>query len=205
MEITNFNCLSVGVGGQGVIRATSILAHAAMLDNLTVRTAETHGMAQRGGSVSGYLRFGSSVEGPLIPIGGADIIMSFELIEILRNIRYANKDTYILVNTTKIQPLSIYQNRNLKYPSLEEIRKNLENVTKHVLFINASKLAKEAGTVKAANVVMMGVIAGSGKLPLSIDHLKEAIMKFVPPKAREINEKAFELGMKKGAELKEDK
>ena len=87
MIINKFNILSVGVGGQGVIRITQILASAALKGNHHVRTAETHGMAQRGGSVSGYLRFGQHVEGPLIPSGQANIIMAFEPLEAVRNIK----------------------------------------------------------------------------------------------------------------------
>lgn len=96
-----YNLLTVGVGGQGVISASNILAWAALRDNYKVRTAETHGMAQRGGSVSAYLRFGDMVEGPLIPKGSVSAILSFELVESLRNVSYANEETRFVVSTTK--------------------------------------------------------------------------------------------------------
>ncbi len=203
MEINQFNCLSIGVGGQGVISATQILANAALLDKYSVRTAETHGMAQRGGSVTGYLRFGEEVMGPLIPKGGANIIMSFEPIEAVRAIPYANSDTVMYVNIKPIIPLSVYQNKKITYPSFEEIRTNLEKVTKNVMFVDAVELAIKAGSVKTANVIMLGLMKGSGALPISRESLEEAIMNGVPAKAIEINKVAFELGMAKGKELKE--
>ena len=96
-----YNLLTVGVGGQGVISASNIIAWAALKDNYKVRTAETNGMAQRGGSVSSYLRFGEKVEGPLIPKGSVSGILSFELIEALRNVSFANPETRFIVSTNK--------------------------------------------------------------------------------------------------------
>lgn len=203
MTLNSFNVLNVGVGGQGVISATMILAHAAMLENYNVRTAETHGMAQRGGSVTGYLRFGTEVQGSLIPQGGAQLIMSLEPIEAFRNRHYANKNTIFFINQNKITPLSIYQNRKLKYPTTEEIKAELAQITKNVYFINANQLAVQAGNVKAVNVVMIGFLMGSGKLPLDLDKIKLAILKYVPAKARKVNEHAFDLGYQEGQKIME--
>jgi indolepyruvate ferredoxin oxidoreductase, beta subunit len=203
MSVKSFNIVNVGVGGQGVISATQILAHAAMLDDNNVRTAETHGMAQRGGSVSGYLRFGKEVQGPLISFGEADMIMSLEPSEALRNRLYANANTITFINRNHIMPLSIYQNRKLTYPKLEEIEQDLKKITKHVLFIDANKLAADAGNVKAVNVVMIGFMFGSGQLPINEDHIQAAIMKYVPPKAKEVNKLAFQLGFEEGQKIKE--
>ena len=199
-----FQAVIVGVGGQGVISATQMLAHAAMLENYNVRTAETHGMAQRGGSVTGYLRFGSQVEGSLVPKGGANVIMSFEPSEALRNRLYANSNTYVFINKNKITPLSVYQNRKITYPEIEEIEADLKKITSHVHFIDANQIALEAGNVKAINVVMIGFIYGLGKVPLKADNLMKAILRYVPPKALEVNKNAFELGMKYGQKLMEE-
>lgn len=160
-------------------------------------------MAQRGGSVTGYLRFGSEVMGPLIPKGGANIIMSFEPSEAIRAIPYANADTIMFVNIKPIIPLSVYQNKKIVYPSFEEMQTNLKKVTQKVLFIDAAELAIKAGSIKAANVIMLGVMLGSGALPLSRENLEKAIMDGVPAKALDINKKAFDLGIAKGEELKE--
>lgn len=203
MTLNSFNVLNVGVGGQGVISATMILAHAAMLEEYYVRTAETHGMAQRGGSVTGYLRFGTEVQGSLIPQASAQLIMSLEPIEAFRNRHYAYSETIFFINQNKITPLSIYQDRKLKYPTIDEIKTELNRITPYVFFINANELAIQAGNVKAENVVMIGFLMGSGRLPLSLDHIKEAIMKYVPAKARAINEKAFDLGFQAGLKIME--
>ncbi|MHA1821980.1 MAG: 2-oxoacid:acceptor oxidoreductase family protein [Promethearchaeota archaeon] len=109
-----YNLLTVGVGGQGVISASNILAWAALKDNYKVRTAETHGMAQRGGSVSSYLRFGDLVEGPLIPKGSVSAILSFELVEALRNTNYANSETRFVVSTNKQISPAVLVSRRVK-------------------------------------------------------------------------------------------
>lgn len=194
MDIDKFNCFTIGVGGQGVIRATHILADAALAEENHVRTAETHGMAQRGGSVSGYLRFGKAVYGPLIPKSGAEIIISLEPSEALRSTQYAGKNTYYFINTTPIIPLSIYQDRKLSYPSLDAIKTELQKITPNLFFIDATKLAEEAGNIKTMNVVLLGLVVGSGKLPIDRKTVENSIFKFVPKKAMEVNRKAFELG-----------
>ena len=111
MEIKSYNLLNVGVGGQGVIRSVQILSLAALLEGHKVRTAETHGMAQRGGSVASYLRFGSSVEGPLIPRGMTDLVMSFEASEAVRSFNYAGPDTLFFINNHLIIPPTIHHIR----------------------------------------------------------------------------------------------
>ncbi|MHA1673416.1 MAG: indolepyruvate oxidoreductase subunit beta [Promethearchaeota archaeon] len=203
MEIDRFNTFIIGVGGQGVIRAAHILADAALAEDHHVRTAETHGMAQRGGSVSGFVSYGKEVHGPLIPKQGAKIIISLEPIEALRSVQYANKNTYYFIDTTKIVPLSIYQNRKLKYPEIEEIRAELLKITPHVHFIDATNLAEQAGNIKTMNVVLLGLVMGSGKLPLLRETLENSIKKFVPAKALEVNRQAFELGFQQGAKTEE--
>lgn len=201
MNINQYNILSVGVGGQGVIKITQFLASAALIDNYHVRTAETHGMAQRGGSVSGYLRFGELVNGPLIPAGFADFIVALEPLEAVRNIKYAGKNSIILLNTKHILPLSIYQSKKIVYPEFDEIMENLKKITKNVFFIKATDLAEKAGNVKTSNVVMLGVMLGTGNLPLSKENLEKSILKNIPAKAKEVNEIAFKLGIEEGQKI----
>ena len=204
MNIDQFNILSVGVGGQGVIRVTQILASAALLDNYHVRTAETHGMAQRGGSVSGYLRFGELVDGPLIPAGLADIIMALEPLEAVRNIKYAGKKSIIFLNDKSILPLSIYQSKKIVYPEFDGILANLKKITKNVFFIKATDLAEKAGNAKTSNVIMLGVLFGTGILPLSEENLEKSILKYVPAKAKDVNKIAFELGIEEGQKIRSE-
>lgn len=193
----------IGVGGQGVIRATHILADAAMNEGHPVRTAETHGMAQRGGSVSGYLRFGKDVHGPLIPKTSANIIVALEPSEALRSVTYANENTYYFINSAPILPLSIYQDRKIKYPSLDSVKQELKKITQHVYIIDAIKLAQQAGTEKAMNVVMLGFAAGSGVIPLKRESIEGSIEKFVPVKALTVNKTAFQLGFEQGGKINE--
>jgi indolepyruvate ferredoxin oxidoreductase beta subunit len=105
MNNKNYNLLNVGVGGQGVIRTIQIIAWAALKSNYEVRATETHGMAQRGGSVTSFIRFGTKVEGPLIPRGHADVILAFEASEALRNRDYAGPNTLFLIKWAIITPL----------------------------------------------------------------------------------------------------
>ena len=200
MEIKNFNLLNVGVGGQGVIRAIQILSHAALLEGYKVRTAETHGMAQRGGSVASYFRFGSEVEGPLIPRGLSDVIMAFEASEAVRNFNYAGPNTFFFINKELIIPPMIHQ-LGMEYPTIEEIQTFLKTVSLNIFFINANELASQAGNLRTMNVVMLGVLSGSGQIPFNKETLLRAIMKFVPKKAQEVNKVAFNLGIEKGKSI----
>ncbi len=198
---TDVNVICAGVGGQGVISSTQIMANTALKEGYPVRTAETHGMAQRGGSVNTFMRFGTEVSGPLIPRGYAHAILAFEPIEAIRNIQYAGPDTYFFVNTEPIIPLSIYQDRKLKYPAVDEIRDTLEKITQYVFLLDATDLAKQAGSIKALNVVFLGIVYGSNRLPLDHDILLETILESVPSGAVEINKRAFSLGVEKGKEI----
>ncbi|MHA1731162.1 MAG: 2-oxoacid:acceptor oxidoreductase family protein [Promethearchaeota archaeon] len=267
-----FNLLNCGVGGQGVIRASQILAWSALLDGYDVRTAETHGMAQRGGSVASYIRFGSKVTGPLIPRGNVDILLAFEASEALRNLEYGGPKTRFFVSdNTQIPPVvltsrtvtvdydrcvgcgnclafcqpyyiskrkdkpytyvpvgkpaiknghrdmlaactgcgecisqhvcpnyALRLEMDFTYPTVDEIRENLLRVSEHVHVISALDMAGELGNPRVANVIMLGVILGSGFLPIDRDTLERSVLQFVPPKARDVNKKAFQVGIDKG-------
>ncbi|MHA1510626.1 MAG: indolepyruvate oxidoreductase subunit beta, partial [Promethearchaeota archaeon] len=186
------------------IRVTQILASAALLDNYYVRTAETHGMAQRGGSVSGYLRFGNLVDGPLIPAGLTDIIMALEPLEAVRNIKYAGKKSIIFLNDKSILPLSIYQSKKIVYPEFDDILANLKKISQNVFFIKATELAEKAGNAKTSNVIMLGILFGTGILPLSKENLEKSILKYVPAKAKDVNKIAFELGIEEGQKIRSE-
>ena len=197
MEISIAEFIVLGIGGQGVIRAVQILSWAAMRQGYKVRTAETHGMAQRGGSVSSYLRFGSDVEGPLIPRGNAHAVLAFEASEAVRNFNYAGPNTIFLINDEIIVPPMIHQ-MNMDYPNREQIHNFLKNVSERVFFINAHELASNLGNPRVMNVIMLGILMGSGSIPLNKEILEQAILEFVPKKAHELNKKAFEIGIEKG-------
>jgi indolepyruvate ferredoxin oxidoreductase beta subunit len=201
MKVQTYNLLNVGVGGQGVIRAIQILSWAALRMGFQVRTAETHGMAQRGGSVASYLRFGNEIEGPLIPRGKANVILAFEASEAVRNFSYAGSETEFVINEKLIIPPMIHQ-QGLEYPSIDKIRAFLSDVSKKIHFIPADDLALEAGNQRTMNVVMLGVLVGIDQIPLKRDIIFNSIINFIPKKTVEVNKKAFELGIKKGKSIR---
>ncbi|GAB7016953.1 indolepyruvate oxidoreductase subunit beta [Methanogenium cariaci] len=184
----SFDVLIVGVGGQGTILASNILGAACLIADLPVRGAETHGMAQRGGSVETHIRIGG-VYGPLISPGTADLIISFDLLESLRYRHFLKPGGTIVTSDVVIMPTSAFA-AGAEVPTPTEIQERLADVT--CTAIDAAGLAVEAGTVLAQNVVMLG--AASHALPLSVEALREAITRCVPPKTVETNIRAFELG-----------
>ena len=203
MEIKSYNLLNVGVGGQGVIRAAQILSYAALLEDYKVRTAETHGMAQRGGSVASYLRFGTEVEGPLVPRGNTDAILALEASEAARIFNYAGPQTVFLINKIIIIPPVIHQ-MNMDYPDIKQISEFLKNVSQNIYFINADEIAMNLGNPRTMNVVMLGVLSGSQTIPLKRESLVQAILSYLPTKVHDVNKKAFEMGIEKGKNIRRD-
>ena len=192
-EIEEFNIFVSGVGGQGALTAAGIIARAAKMSGLKVVAAETHGMAQRGGSVSVHLRIGSKVFAPLIPIGRAHVLFALEPAEALRYVEYVSKEGLAVVNTRTIVPPSVNLG-TFSYPPVETIAESLKKFIARVIMVDAHKLAVEAGNPLTNNVVMLGVMARAIELPFSDEKLKESIKATVPEKAVDVNMKAFELG-----------
>jgi len=173
----------VGVGGQGIITASRIIGDAAILGDKNVLLSETHGMAQRGGSVVCTARIGD-VQSPLIPDGRADLILSFEALETVRAISKANDRTVVLTSTERIVPLSVSAQK-LRYPTLEEIKIEVEKVAKRFLAIDARKLAEESGAPMSSNIVMVGALAGTGISELDRAHFEKAIEMNIPRMVQE--------------------
>lgn len=187
------NVLIVGVGGQGVLTTSGLLARAGMYEGLNVVSAETHGMAQRGGSVEVHLRFGD-VRAPLIPYGHADFVASLEPVEVLRYGQYMNENTVVLINTRPISPPSV-STGDARYPSMDEILERVEGITENIYLINASEIAERLGNVQAANVVMAGALIGLG-LPLSIESVESAIFDVMSERIRDLNVRALREGFR---------
>jgi len=179
------NVFIAGVGGQGIILASEILSDAALAKGLDVKKSEVHGMAQRGGSVVSHVRFGEEVHSPVITAGEADLLISFEKMEALRWVQAVAPDGKIIVNTQEIVPSG-----QEVYP--KDIDAQMDERAPGTLRIDALKLAKEAGHIRAVNVVMLGAM--SRFLDFSDEEWKAAIEARVPKKTIEINLKAFELG-----------
>ena len=181
----------VGVGGQGIITASRIIGDAAILAGKNVLLSETHGMAQRGGSVVCTARIGD-IYSPLIPDGQADVILSLELLEALRAVCKASKNTVVVSSNERMIPLSV-SSQKLKYPTLDEVRIEVAKIAREFVLIDASKLAGEAGVPMSSNIVMVGALAGTGLTNLDKDHFEKAIEMNIPRNVRE-NLAAFSKG-----------
>jgi indolepyruvate ferredoxin oxidoreductase beta subunit len=173
----------VGVGGQGIITASRIIGDAAIVAGVNVLMSETHGMAQRGGTVVCTARIGD-VQSPMIPDGQADVIVSFELLESLRAACKANKSTVVATSTERIVPLSV-STQKLKYPTLEEISAQVMKIAKEFVPIDARKIAGESGVPMSSNIVMVGALAGTGVTGLAREHFEKAIEMNIPRKLSE--------------------
>jgi indolepyruvate ferredoxin oxidoreductase beta subunit len=187
--ISQFDVIIAGVGGQGAILASDIIGKAAVKDNLSVRAAETHGMAQRGGSVVNHIRLGCEL-GSMIPLKSADVLLALEPSEALRYLKYLSEDGVIIVNTDPILPVTVTSGL-CTYPDVDDIVSILRG-NREVKAFNATELAKEAGHPQSMNVVMVGAV--SNYLPMSVDTMLECVRELVPPKTIDINVKAFEVG-----------
>ena len=184
------NVLAVGVGGQGLITFGRVLAEAAILNGVKVLTAEVHGMAQRGGSVVTHIRLGD-VESPLIPLNGAHVIVSMELLEAARYINYANKNTLLILNKRLIRP----NIPGVKVPKMDEIIEKIKSTGLKTVILEADKLAEKAGSYVSANMVMLGALLGSKILDdfVKLENVEQVVSK-MPEPWREINIKALKLG-----------
>jgi indolepyruvate ferredoxin oxidoreductase beta subunit len=185
------NILIAGVGGQGVILASEILAAAAMEAGHDVKQSEVHGMAQRGGSVVSHVRFGPRVFSPLVEPGTGHLLLSFEKSEALRWTGLLNPaGGVVILNTQEIIPVTVSQGLS-EYPhdAVERLRAS----GFRTIALEALALAREAGTERAVNVVLIG--AASPFLPLDQELLRKVVGDRVPPKYRELNMKAFDMGL----------
>jgi indolepyruvate ferredoxin oxidoreductase beta subunit len=184
----SFDLLIVGVGGQGVILAASVIGEACIIEKREVKAAETHGMAQRGGSVECHVRIDGHY-GPLIPPGEADLLMAFELLEALRYRHYLKTGGTLVANRLIQVPTSVFMQK-LDTPTIEGTLGQLADLDPCIL--DADKKALEAGSPLTQNMVMVG--AGSLQIPLAVKSLEEAIRRLVPEKTIEMNLRAFRLG-----------
>ncbi|MDO4398495.1 MAG: indolepyruvate oxidoreductase subunit beta [Oscillospiraceae bacterium] len=178
----------VGVGGQGTLLASRILGNAVIDEGFDVKVSEVHGMSQRGGSVVTYVKFGKKVYSPVIDKGEADIILAFEQLEAYRALPWLKKGGRIIVNEQKINPMPVITGA-ADYP--ENIIGKLKEMC-NVTSLDALELAKEAGSIKTVNVVLIGVLAKSTDIPY--ESWVKTLLKTVPEKFAEMNLKAFELG-----------
>lgn len=194
----DINVIVAGVGGQGSILASHIIAEAAIKTPANgtarnVRVGETFGAAMRGGAVASHVRIGD-VHGPLVAKGQADMILALEPLEGLRvGLEYVRRGGVAILNSETFPPVDVKIGA-ARYPSIDEIEDAFGQLGAKVTVIDAAKLALEAGTAKAMNVVMLGAAFASGLFPFAEEIMIEAIRERVPAKFLDVNLKAFSLG-----------
>ena len=183
------NVIFTGVGGQGVILASKILMEVAKEAGYDVKESEVHGMAQRGGSVECHVRFDDKVYSPLIAKSTADYIVTFEMLETMRKLEYLSDNGTIIVNKQRIDPAPV-QTGEKKYP--EDIESWISSNVKNYKFVDTEAALKEAGSKKALNIVMLGIL--STYLSFDLPQWEAAIKSTVKEKFVEMNLRAFSLG-----------
>ena len=199
MNFDSYTIVVTGLGGQGLIRFLQILGNALMIKGYKVMTSETHGLSQRGGKVSCFLRFGNKLLAPIPMIGSADIILSLEESSVLDVLYYAkpDKSTNLIISTYEKQQI------DTKYPSLEYLLSVLYENSENIYFIPVSEIAvKHTGNLKAMNSVILGYILKF--LPLDSNDLEESLIQHFSEKNLELNLKGFKEGQKLQSILSEN-
>jgi indolepyruvate ferredoxin oxidoreductase beta subunit len=188
-----YNVLIVGVGGQGIILASDVLGSVAARHGYDVKKNEIHGMAQRGGSVSSHVRFGKIVSSPIIKMGDADVLLSFEQIETLRYFPFLSENGQVIVNNQKILPPAVFTGQQ-EYPPdvLEQIRQKAPNT----IIVDGPSVAKNIGNPRVLNVIFLGVLSKFLDIPLEI--YEQTLRETLKPKLVDINIRAFNEGRSMG-------
>ena len=197
------NCLLCGVGGQGVVLASKLIAYAALDRGMFVRTTETIGMAQRGGSVVSHVRMGEEIHSPMIPKGQADVILAFEPAEAVRSLPYLREGGMLIVNRKAVKPVTatLGGGQYDGHEMLDFLKKKVDNL----LIMDGEAVCRQAGSAKVLNVALLGAAAASGALDISIPDMEVEIKKKVKPQFVELNQKALALGAAiAGAQRKAD-
>jgi len=181
-----------GVGGQGTLLATSVLAEAAISAGYQAVTSEIHGMAQRGGVVESTVMIGN-VKSPIISDGEADILLGFEPVETYRALRKCSAGSVVISNTVPIMPYGVAIGKG-SYPSVDKMFDFIRSRVKRLITVDAQPLAEQAGSILSANIVVLGALAGSDALPVSKEAFEDTIQTKTKKAFVETNLKAFALG-----------
>lgn len=185
------NFVLVGVGGQGILLAGDILCVVGMAMGYDVKKTDVHGMAQRGGSVLSHVRLAEQVFSPVVPDGAADFLLAFEKLEACRWVHYLHREGVAVVNNQAIPTLALAATSAV-YPDDAQVLSILNAYARQVEMVSAGTLAEELGSQRVANVILLGVL--SVYLDVPVEVWQDAIQGRVPPKARQLNLDAFEVG-----------
>jgi indolepyruvate ferredoxin oxidoreductase beta subunit len=191
MDHKSINFVLVGVGGQGTILASDVLAELGLKLGYDVKKAEVHGMSQRGGSVISHLRWGEQVFSPIIPKGEADVLVAFEKLESVRFQDLLKPGGLMLINDYSIEPVTV-NTAGIPYPADSYLQEQIAQVTDHAHWIKGIEIAESLGNTRAANVVVLGAL--SALLDLDPQSCDEVLQIRIPPKYLELNRKAFQAG-----------
>lgn len=181
-----------GVGGQGTVLASKLISYAAMAKGEEVKSAETIGMAQRGGSVTSHIRMGEGAFSPLIPKGKADVMIAFEPAEAVRNLSYLRKGGVVVVSKKAVKPVTsslsgaAYEGQEM----LDYLQKTVDNL----VIVDGEQATKDLGSAKVLNVVLLGAAIACNKIDISMEEIRDAVAKKVPEKFLELNHRALEVG-----------
>lgn len=184
-----YNVLIVGVGGQGIILASDVLGRVAAAHGYEVKKNEIHGMAQRGGSVSSHVRFGKQVSSPIIKMGEADVLLSFEQIETLRYFSFLSEKGKVIMNDQKILPPAVFTGQQ-SYPAdvIEKVKAKVPDA----LIVDGNEVATKMGNPRVANVIFLGIL--SKYLDIPAETYEAVLKESLKPKLVDINLKAFHEG-----------
>ncbi|MFH0957191.1 MAG: indolepyruvate oxidoreductase subunit beta [Pseudomonadota bacterium] len=184
-----YNVLIVGVGGQGIILASDVLGKVAAKHGYDVKKNEIHGMAQRGGSVSSHVRFGKTVKSPIIKMGEADVLLSFEQIETLRYFPFLSEKGQVIINNQKILPPAVFTGQQ-EYP--QGVLERIKEKNPGVIIVDGQSVAARIGNPKVLNVIFLGVL--SKFLDIPAETYEQILKESLKPKLVDINLKAFNEG-----------
>jgi len=187
MKTTNVSL--VGVGGQGILLTSDILAKTATLAGLDVKKSEIHGMAQRGGSVISQVRFGAKVFSPIIADGTSDLLISFERLEALRWRHLLTAGGKVLINNMNLTPITVSSGQQ---PAIEDLDARLKAEYPSAIYIDALGIAKSLGNTRAMNMVIAGAL--STLTPFEVAVWEQAMRERIPAKLLDMNVQAFEAG-----------
>ncbi len=182
-----------GVGGQGTLTATTLLARTVLRQGLPVTSGEIHGMAQRGGVVESTVLIGGW-QSPTISRGEADVLLGFEPLETLRALPYLRKGGLVISSTDPVSPPGVSAGRE-NYPNIEEIKKAVLVCSPKAFFLPCRALGREAGSAQSGNLALLGALCASGATPFGAEALKDAVREFMAPKLVDMNLKAVDLGV----------
>ena len=190
-----FKLIIAGVGGQGNILASQVVAQAALLHDLHATIGETYGVSQRGGSVMSHVRVTAGpVVGPLIPYGEADLLVGFEPLETLQvALEYGNADLWVICNPRPVYPIGVLA-KDMVYPPVDKILDLLARHVARLTPLEATEMAREAGETRSMNLVMVGALAATGLLPMDRESYEEVLGGLFRGAALEMNRDAFDRG-----------